>query len=230
MPVERARHQFLARAALALNQRRGAARRRPRDQVEHGLHAGAAADDVVEAVRPRPQPIAQLAILPHQRATLDGVAQDDEHLVVLEGLGEVVERAALGRGHGALDGPERRDHDHGQFVVQPADLVEHLDAVHVRQHQVEQHGVDAPVGDRVEALAARRRRGHAVALGGEQRLERLPDDLLVVDDQDRCVCLCHVPARIPSSRRRTAATAAGHARRPATAADASGSTSLNLVP
>ena len=102
----------------------------------------------------------------------------------LNGFGEVVERALLGRRDGALDGAERRDHHHRQLVVEAADLFEHLEAVLVRQHQVEQDRVDLPVAERVDALAAGGGRGHRVALDDEQRFERFADDLFVVDDED----------------------------------------------
>ena len=204
MAMERARHQLLAGAALALNQHRRAARRRAGDQIEDRLHLRAAADDLVEAVRARPQPVAQLAVLAHEPAALDGVAEHGQHFVVLERLREVVERALLGRRDGAFDRAERRDHDDRQLVVQAPDVLEHLDAVLVGQHEVEQHGVDGRLAERVEALLGRRGRRHAVALDDEQRLERFADDFLVVDDEDRggdgvmgavsCLCQAAAPA------------------------------------
>ena len=74
----------------------------------------------------------------------------------------------------------------GSSSSMPPDVFEHLEAVVVGQHQVEQHGVDRPFAERVEALRRRRRRRDAIALDDEQRFERFADDLLVVDDEDRC--------------------------------------------
>ena len=92
--VDRARDQLLAGAALALNQDRRPARRRLDDQVEHLPHPRAAADDVRELVIPLLDVLPQVAVLVHQPAPLHRVADDDQHFVVLERLGDVVERAA----------------------------------------------------------------------------------------------------------------------------------------
>ena len=105
-------------------------------------------------MRVRAQPIAELAVLAHEPAALDRVAQHRQDFVVLERLREVVERALLGRGDRALDRAERGDHHDRQLVVEPADVVEHLEPVPVGQHQVEQHGVERPVAERSRPSAA----------------------------------------------------------------------------
>src|SRR5262249_47178102 len=97
------RHQLFAGTALALNEHGGAARRGARDQIVERGHLGAAADNLVESMRTRAQPIAQLAVLEHETAPFDRVAENSQHLVVLEWLREVIEGAALGGGHCALD-------------------------------------------------------------------------------------------------------------------------------
>ena len=67
---------------------------------------------------------------------------DDEHFVVLERLGDVVERAALHRGDGVLHRRERRDHQHRQLVVELLQLLEHLQAVDARHHHVDDRGIE----------------------------------------------------------------------------------------
>ena len=68
----------------------------------------ALADDAGELVVARLQVLPQRDVLGHQLPALEGVAQDDQHFVVLERLGDVVERALLHRGDRALHRGDRR--------------------------------------------------------------------------------------------------------------------------
>ncbi len=197
---------------LARDEDGRAAGRRARDEIVHDLHLRTATDDLVEAMRARSQPVAQLPVLAHEPAALHGVAQDREHLVVLERLREVVERALLGRRDGIVDRPVRRDHHDRQLVIQTADLFQDFQAVLVRQHEIEQDGIELAVGQPVEAALGRGGRRHAIAFDDEQRFERFADDLLVVDDQDGYEAVCHEsptrrPLRWPPPAPRAAAEA-----------------------
>ena len=153
--VNRARDQLLAGAALALDENRRSARRRLDDQVEHLPHPRAPADDVGELVVPLLDVLAQVAVLVHQPPPLHRVADDDQHFVVLERLGDVVERAALHRRDRALDRRVGGDDDDRQVLVDPLQLVERGDAVEARHHDVD----DAPrrTAARAPARALRRR-------------------------------------------------------------------------
>ena len=86
--------------------------------------------------------LAQRAVLGDQPPLLQRVAEDDQHLVVLERLGDVVERAALHRRDRALDRREGRDHQHRQVVVDFLELVERRDAVHAGHHDVDDGRVE----------------------------------------------------------------------------------------
>ena len=90
------------------------------------------------------------------------VAQDDQHLVVLERLGDVVERAALHRRDRVLDRRERGDHQHRQVVVDLLQLVERGDAVHAGHHHVDDGGVEGHRAGQLEPLARRSRRARTV--------------------------------------------------------------------
>ena len=90
----------------------------------------------------RLQGLPQRGVLRLQLPPLDGVAHHDQHLVVLERLGDVVEGAALHRGDRRLDRRERGDHQHRQLVVELLQLVERGDAVHARHHHVDDRGVE----------------------------------------------------------------------------------------
>ena len=88
----------------------------------------------------------------------DGVAHDDQHFVVLERLGDVVEGAALHRGDRVLDRRERGNHDHRQVVVELSQLLEHRHAVHARHHHVDDHRVERDGLRQLDAFGAARRR------------------------------------------------------------------------
>ncbi len=210
--VQRARHQLLAGAALAVDEDRRPARRRLDDQVEDLPHARAAADDVVEAVCAGLQVLFEGAILGDQAPLCQGVPEDDQHLVVLERLGDVVVRASLHRGDGVLDRRERRDHQHRQVVVDLPDLVQRRDAVHARQHHVDDGCVERHRAQQIEPLVGRRRQANLVTLSREERVENLAHDLLIVDDENDAVGR-HV--RVPAAR---------------AAVVASGSCKVNRVP
>ena len=140
-----------------------------------------------ELVVPLLDVLAQVAVLVHQPPPLHRVADDDQHFVVLERLGDVVERAALHRGDRALDRRERRDHDDRQLLVDALQLVERRDAVHPRHHDVDDRRVERQRARQLEPFGARRGQTHVVALARQQRLENLAHDLFVVDDEDRAV-------------------------------------------
>ena len=150
--VDRARDELLAGSALAGDQNRRPAGRSLDDQVEHLLHPRAAADDAGEALVLRLQTLAQGGVLRHQLPPLDGVADDDQHLVVLERLGDVVERAALHRRDRGLDRRKGRDHQDRQVVVELLQLVEQREPVHAGHHDVDYGGVERERARQLEAF------------------------------------------------------------------------------
>jgi hypothetical protein len=161
------------------------------------------------------------AVLGDQLPPLEGVAQHHQHFVVLERLGDVVERAALHRGNRRLDGGERRDHDDRQILVDRLQLLERGDAVDARHHHVDDGGVERHRARQLDALGAVGGEAHLVALTGEERLQDLAHDLFVVDDENRAVT-CHEPACLrwlvsavsrPIARRAAASCASGKSRR-----------------
>jgi hypothetical protein len=113
----------------------GARGRRLRDQVEDLLHARALAHDLGEAglvLEGAPQ----VAVLVLEPPLLQPVAQDVQHLFVLEGLGDVVEGPALHGLDGRLHGGEGGDHQDDQLGIDLLDLLEHVEAAHLREHDV----------------------------------------------------------------------------------------------
>ena len=74
-----------------------------------------------------------------------------------------------------------------EVLVDPLQLVERGDAVEARHHDVDDGGVERQRARQLEPFRARRGEADVVALAGQQRLENLAHDLLVVDDEDRAV-------------------------------------------
>ena len=181
--VDRLGHQLLAGAALAQDQDVALGRRGELDQVVDLLHRLALADQVVE-----PEALAELLlqvpVLGGEPPLVQPLADGEHHLFVLERLGDVVEGPLAHRLDGALDRGEGGDHHHHQVGIAPADLAQHLHAVHAGEHEVEEDEVDLlPLQDRQPLLAGG---------GGERRVPLLADEhgqdvlenLFVVDDQD----------------------------------------------
>ena len=182
--MNRARDQLLARPALAGDEDGRPARRRLDDQIEDLLHLRALADDPGEAVIAGLEILLERDVLGYEAPPLDGVAQHDEHFVVLERLGNVVERAALHRRNRVLHRGVRGDHDHRQLFVLLPQLLEHGQSVHARHHHVDDDRIEGQGAGEFQTLGAARRQAHVVPLTRQERLENLPHDLLVIDDED----------------------------------------------
>jgi hypothetical protein len=181
--VDRLRHQLLAGAALAEDEDVRARRGGQTDEVEDLRHRLRLADDVVEAVAPR-QLGAQLAVLAAQLALFEAAADGEQHFLVLERLGDVVESALAHRLDRAFDRRECGDHHHHLLGVLAPDLAQRLLAAHPGQHQVEEHEIDFLALEDLESLLAALRVERMMAVAAEQRGEDVLEDFLVVDDQD----------------------------------------------
>ena len=114
---------------------------------------------------------------------LAGVAHQRPQLVVVEVLGDVVIGAVLHRLHGGLDLVDRRDHDDLDQAVVLLDDPQDLEAADAGQPDVEQHQVDVllfSIGSAASPLATRSTRYSRL----QDRGQRVPHPLVVVDDQD----------------------------------------------
>ena len=86
-------------------------------------------------------------------------------------------------------GGEGGDHQDHQLGVDLLHLVEHVEAAHLRQHDVHDGRLEGLLAGQGEALDAVVGEGDAVARLLEQALQDVPHHLLVVDDED--VLLTH---------------------------------------
>ena len=116
-------------------------------------------------------------------ALLQCPAHDGEDLVILEGLGQIVERAELHRRHRRAHGLHGGDEDHLHLLVDGLDPLEDLDAVHSREADVEEDEVDFARSDDLDGLAPVDRFEQLVVVLQDEA-EGLPQPVVVVDDED----------------------------------------------
>ena len=153
------------------------------DELEDGLHLLGATDDgaALDAAAHRAPEVLALLLL---AAALDAGGDRRKDLLVLEGLADAVERAALPRADGGVEGGVGGDDDDDGLGVGLQNLFERAQAAHARHRNVEEHHVVGAPAVTLQPLLAGLRQIDAVALGREQRLQHVAHDLLVVNDED----------------------------------------------
>ena len=119
---------------------------------------------------------------------LDGAQLEDaldalHHVLVVEGLQDVVGGARLHELDGDLLAPLPGEHDHVGFREAPPDLLESGEAVHVRHHVVEQDQLGALALDGFQPVPGVQGGEDLVTAVLEDYGGKVQDDLLVVYDQ-----------------------------------------------
>ena len=202
--VDRARHQLLAGARLAVDIDRRVGGRDLFDGLEHRAHRRRLADDLGEAIG-RGGVVAQrrrLGLGPLARAPLAAQLQRaldlEAHHLGRERLLQEIERAHAHRLDRGLDGAER-GHDHrrapGVELVHGLHDVEAAGPVHL---QIGDDEVGAVLAKQRQPLGARPGHHRLVAHAPHRGAQPLAHGLVVVDDQN----LGHRSvARIPHPRR-----------------------------
>ncbi len=175
--------QFLAGAAFALDQHRGAAGRDLGHQVEDAQHGFALADDVGEVVALLEGAL-ELQVFFFGAVARDGGANIGQQLFVVPGLLDEVLGAGADRLDHVVDGAVGGDHDDGQLGLAILDLGQQLKAALAGKGEVQQHKVEVFNLQNAQTLRAIRRHAHGVALEGEQHLQRLADAGFVIDDEN----------------------------------------------
>ena len=183
MRVDRARDELLARPALPLDEDRRPRGTRQADEVEDLPHRLGLSDDPAQSVLAR-ELLLQAPVLLRQAPRLRPLADRHQDFLVLEGLGDVVERPLAHGLDRALD-RRVRGHDHDDRVRVPAaDLAQDLEAGTVGKHEVEEDDVEGIGLEELERLRRVRRGRDVPGLPLEEALEHVADDLLVVHDED----------------------------------------------
>src|SRR5262249_34179634 len=126
----------------------------------------------------------QALVLLAQPLALLRLAQDEQHLVGLERLGDVVVGAPLHRVGRQIVRAVGGHHDDGGAVAAPAQLVEEIEPRRLRHAHVAQKAVHLArleLGQRAARAGDGR---HLEPLAGEEHLQHVPQALLVVDHED----------------------------------------------
>ncbi len=153
---------------LPADQHRRVALRDLLHDVEHLLKRGARTDDLVEFVDVL-LGAAEILELVLQAPHLERFLDLDLHLLDLERLLNVVERADLHRLDGGGHRPERRHQNHGRRRVQRPGGAQHVEAVASAHLEIAQHDIEVAV-----VSAARWRRCRSTPLRSRDRLPSAP--------------------------------------------------------
>src|SRR4051794_16446230 len=132
-----------------------------------------------------------------RRAPPQQRAQAGQQLLALEGLDEVVVGARVEALDARLDRVARGEHE-DRHVVGRAQPARDLDAVELRQPEVEDHEVGVVGGGLVERRLAVAGDAHVVAVQAQGALEDLGDLVVVLDDEHPWIATdtVHAPRRV----------------------------------
>ncbi len=181
--MQRPRHQFLARPALARHQNGDIRRSHPLDHRENILHLRRRSHQ-----RPQHPGIPQLPprrLQLHIRLALPrGVVQNRPQPHRIDRLGDVVVRSHPHRFHGRLDRALRRQHHHRNPLRQLPDPVQQLHSIHPRHLQVRHHNRRSPLHGPLQALHAIRRALRPIAPALDQLRQAGPRMDLIFNNQN----------------------------------------------
>ena len=182
--MDGARHELLPRAALAAQQHVALVVAQTVDGASQNPHPGRAADQLGQGPAFE-QRLLELPVAAYESPAIEGLAHRVANAVyVVEGLGQVVERAAPDAADRALDAGVARDHDHLDLRAIALQAVEQIEPVLASEEQVEQHDVEVRVREPGLRLLRRGTQSRAVPLAAEDPLQRAQQQRLVVDQQD----------------------------------------------
>ena len=157
--------------------------------AEHRLQRAARADDAVEVVDVLLR-VAQVFDLVLQAAVLDRLLDLELHLLDLERLLHVVERADLHRLDGGVDRSERRHQDHGGRRMQRLRRAQHVHAVAAAHLQIAQDDVVLPLVQLLDGDVAVRRLVDFVMRVRQRADDAAPKRIVIVCYQNPAhVCL-----------------------------------------
>jgi hypothetical protein len=174
--VDRARHELLARAALAADEHDRLRLGGAIDEREALGHRGRSSEDVTTADRALDGPL-------HLRCA-HRLVEHVEHVLAFERLEQEVRRATLHRFHGELDRAVRREHDDGQLRVAGLELREERHPVHAGHAEIRDDRVEWLHRHHAERSFAGRLVPRLKAGLLEQAKEHRSDGDIIVDDED----------------------------------------------
>ena len=173
---------FLARAALALQEHGGAAVGDLGDEVKNLEHRLAFADDVFEVVALLEGAL-ELDVFFFSAAPAHGGANVGEKLFVVPGFLDEIGGAGLHGAHRIFHRAVGGDHDHRQAGFVGANFGQNFHAVAAGQSEVEQDQVERMFADALQAGFAGARGFYREAFHLQQGLQRLANLGLIVNDE-----------------------------------------------
>src|SRR5436189_4599393 len=136
--------ELFAGPALALQKHRGSTGSDLRYQIENLQHGLALADNIFEVVTLL-QCSLELDIFFFGSMPGDCGSNVGQQLLVIPRLLDEVAGAGLHRPHCVLNRAVSRDHNHGEMRIVSMNLGEKVNAIAVRQREVEQNKIQAPI-------------------------------------------------------------------------------------
>ena len=130
------------------------------------------------------QLLAQVEVLQVQAPLFQGPVHQIAQVIGDERLGEEMEGPGFDGFHRGLDGAVAGNDDHLHLRVQGLDLLQGLQPVQVRHHQIQEDGVEGAALQQGEALAGAGSQLHLVALTGKYLITGVPHGLVIVYDQN----------------------------------------------
>ena len=177
--MDRAGDQLLAGAGFAANQHGRIALGHLADHVEDAAERLAAADDLVEVVVLLPL-VAQVIELVAQPLQLERLLDLDFHLLELERLLHVVERAKLHRLDGGRHRAERGHQDHRRRGMQRLGGAQHVEAVGAPHLEVADDDVEVAFMQPLQRGVAVAGFVHFVPRGGQRQRQPPPESIVIV--------------------------------------------------
>jgi hypothetical protein len=165
--VDRARHELLARAALAGDEHRRLRRRDAPDDIVDALHRGAVAEQATRTLAAR-HDRTKAVHLAREAMVLHGPADGEREELGIDGLHDEVERTRAQRADRGIDARVARHHDDGEIGARLGDALTELepverahlevrhDDVEIVLHRIRERLVRVRLGDRAKATRTER--------------------------------------------------------------------------
>jgi hypothetical protein len=187
--VDGAGDELLPRPALTPDEHVALVVRQALDRASEAAHGGRGPDELGGV--PVAELLLELAVATHEATTLDGLAHRGAHAVhVVEGLGEVVERAAAHAADGGVHAREPRHHHDLHLGTLALDALEHVETVGLAEQQVHDHDVEPRPAEHHLCLGGRPGQHDLVRVRPQDALEGRQQQRLVVQQQDQTRPLC----------------------------------------
>ena len=182
LAVERAGHQFLAGAALALDEHGGLRARHLANEQAQILHHRAVAQQFVAALVILR--MAQELVHLHQLAVFLGLLERDGQMLRGKRLGQEGERAVAHALDRHVHRAVARNHHHQRLGRAGIHLLEQVDAVAIGQAHIDDHQIEVIVGQQRLRFGQSARAAHFVAAVAQLGFEGFANDQVVLQHND----------------------------------------------